>query len=534
MTPNFLFVSAENDALAHCKAGGMADVVRDVPFQIAANSHSVSTVVPSYGRLHKEAEFIGHYAFPFRGVTYSVDLYKATPKTAATVVNHFVVHHPAFTEGNIAHIYQHDENEPFYSDANKFALFCAAVAHLIQEGSFGNLDVVHLHDWHTALLLFLREFHPDHEKLKKIRFVYTIHNLAIQGIRPLDGNASSLKAWFPELNIDPFLVQDLRYPDCINLMDIGIRFADAVHTVSPSYKQDILMPSEPPHFIGGEGLEKALQLADNEDRLFGILNGVDYTQFQFDENAKFYENSLHAIYGWLGEVEKKYKSDFLIHTGYKLSGYLLEKPNFVMASVARLTEQKFYFFKQFPEIFGQMMAELEKADGIYVLLGTGDPAYEAFFREASYTYTNFVFINGQSEAVVQSIFAVSNLYLMPSLFEPCGICQMLAMRCGNPCLVHNTGGLKDTVGHGINGFTFDGKTSYQKSINLVKTLQDALNLFYNHREEWEEIRENAKSSRFSWDSSVNDYYRYLYKIPVACSLETAYSNTQNLQAIRSH
>jgi len=534
MIPNFLFVSAENDALAHCKAGGMADVVRDVPLQIAANSHAVSTVVPSYGRLHKDAEIIGHYTFLFRGLPHSVALYKATSKMASPAVNHFVVHHPEFTEGNIAHIYQHDENEPFYSDANKFALFCAAVAHLIQEGSFGKLDVVHLHDWHTALLLFLREFHSAYEQLKAIRFVYTIHNLAIQGIRPLEGNPSSLKAWFPELTVDPFLVQDPRYPDCINLMGIGIRYADAVHTVSPSYKQDILMPSEPPYFIGGEGLEKELQKAENEERLFGILNGVDYSQFTFDENAQFYENSLNAIYTWLGEEEKKYKSDFLIHTGHKLSGYLLDKPKFFMASVARLTEQKFYFFKQFPNIFGEMMAVLEKADGIYVLLGTGDPAYESFFREASYTYRNFVFINGQSEAVVKSIFAVSNLYLMPSLFEPCGICQMLAMRCGNPCLVHNTGGLKDTVGHGINGFTFDGKTNYQKSINLVKTLQEALTLFFNHREEWEEIRENAKSSRFNWESSVNDYYRYLYTIPVACSFEPAYSYNQKLQAMDTH
>lgn len=517
MASSFLFVSAENDALDHCKAGGMADVVRDVPLQIAANGHAVSTIVPSYGRLHKDAKLLDHFTFQFRGLSYTVELYKATPKNFNSDVTHYVLHHPELTEGNIAHIYQHDNNEPFYSDANKFALFCKAVAHLILENYFGKLDVVHLHDWHTTLLLFLRKFHPDYNTLKKIRFVFSIHNLAIQGIRPLDGNYSSLKAWFPELQVAPNLVQDPRYLDCINLMGIGIRFADAVHTVSPTYKEDILMPSERPHFIGGEGLENDLQLADKEGRLFGILNGVDYHHFKFDENAKFYENSLHAIYTWLGEEDKKYKSDFLIHTGYKLSGYLLEKPKFFMASVARLTEQKFYFFKQFPEIFGQMLTELEKADGIYVLLGTGDPAYETFFREASYKFKNFVFINGQSEVVVNSIFAVSNLYLMPSLFEPCGICQMLAMRSGNPCLVHHTGGLKDTVGHGINGFTFDGKTSYQKSINLIKTLQEALTLFFNHRNEWEEIRANARSSRFSWEESVNDYYRFLYCISNVCS-----------------
>ncbi len=529
MTPNFLFVSAENDALANCKAGGMGDVVRDVPIHIATNSHNVSTIVPSYGRLHKDAESLGRFTFAFRGAPCTIELYKAVPKNKNTGVTHYVVHHAELTEGNIAHIYQHDENEPFYTDANKFALFCTAVAHLIKEDCFGKLDVVHLHDWHTALLLFLREFHPAYEKLKESRFVFTIHNLAIQGIRPMDGNHSSLKVWFPELQVAPPLIQDPRYPDCINLMSVGIRYADAVHTVSPSYKQDILLPSERPYFIGGEGLETLLRKADNEKRLFGILNGVDYSHFKFDEKANFYENSLHAIYSWLSEEDKKYKSDFLIHTGHKLSGFMLEKPDFLMASVARLTEQKFYFFKQFPEIFDLMMAELQKANGIYVLLGTGDPAYETFFREASYAHDNFIFINGQSEAVVKSIYAAANLYLMPSLFEPCGICQMLAMRCGNPCLVHYTGGLKDTVGHGINGFTFDGKTSYQKGINLIETLQEALHMYFNHPEEWKEIKENAKSSRFSWESAVNDYYRYLYLIPVACSINPISPNSQNIQ-----
>ncbi|MEA1787495.1 glycogen/starch synthase [Arenibacter sp. GZD96] len=530
MIPNFLFVSAENDALANCKAGGMGDVVRDVPIHIALNSHSVSTVVPSYGRLHKTAQFLEKFTVSFRGTSYLMELYKGTPKEPNTRVSHYVLHHADLTEGNIAHIYQHDENEPFYTDANKFSLFCVSVAQLIQQGFFGKLDVIHLHDWHTALLLFLKEFHPAYAKLKESRFAYTIHNLAIQGIRPLEGNYSSLQAWFPEVSFDPEWVQDPRYRDCVNLMGLGIRYADAVHTVSPSYKQDILLPSEQPYFIGGEGLEALLQKADREDRLFGILNGIDYTHLNYDEKPNFYEHSLKAIYGWLSEEGKKYKADFLIHTGKKLSGYLLEKPKFLMASVARLTEQKFYFFKQYPAIFDQLLAALAKANGVYVLLGTGDPAYETFFREASYAHNNFVFINGQSEAVVKSIYAAAHLYLMPSLFEPCGICQMLAMRNGNPCLVHNTGGLKDTVGHGINGFTFDGKTSYQKAINLVKTLQEAIDMYFNQPEEWQEIKENAKSSRFGWESSVNDYYRLLYHIPVACAIDHTNSGSHPVKA----
>lgn len=507
---NFLFVAAENDGIAKCKAGGMGDVVRDVPRQISEMGDRVHIVVPSYSRLHQNGTFKSHLNFRLRGINYTADLYEVIPKKEFKNVFHYVIHHPEIQAGGIAKIYHDDPTEPFYTDAIKYFIFCTAVAEAIKMGAFGKLDVVHMHDWHSSMVLFLKEFHPAYEALKKIRFVYSIHNLAIQGIRPMEGNYSSLKNWFPELELNRKLLMDYRYQDCVNLMAVGIRFSDAVHTVSPSYKEDVLKPSSPPEFIGGEGLELDLQKANEEGRLFGILNGSNYANIRIAEKGNLYRNTVKALFRWLQEESKKYKSDFLAHTGEKIMEYVEERPKFIVSSVARLTEQKFYFFKRSPEAFVEILKKLKKVDGIFMLLGTGAPEYEEVFRKISYEHKNFIFTNGQSEDLIDSIYLESDLYFMPSLFEPCGISQMLAMRNGNPCFVHHTGGLKDTVEHMKTGFSFDGDTYDKKIKNMLSTFDEILEIFANDKPKWEKIQANAKKMRFTWKKSVDEYYKVLY------------------------
>ncbi len=507
---NFLFVAAENDAIKNCKAGGMGDVVRDVPRQISERGDKVHVVVPSYSRLHQNGTFKTNLNFQLRGVTYTAELYEVIPKKEFRNIHHYVIHHPEIEAGSIAHIYHDDTEEPFYTDAIKYFIFCTAVAEAIKKGAFGNLDIVHMHDWHSSLILFLKEYHRAYKLLKKIRFVYSIHNLAIQGIRPFENNYSSLKNWFPEVPFDTISLQDYRYQDCINLMALGIRFADVVHTVSPSYKEDVLRPSSPPEFIGGEGLEIDLQKADNEGRLFGILNGCNYKNIRAAKKGLIYRNTVKALFQWLQEEAKKYKADFLAHTGEKTMRYVEQPPDFIVSSVARLTEQKFYFFKRSPEAFVQMLEKLKEVNGIFMLLGTGAPEYEELFRKLSYEYSNFIFTNGQSEDLIDSIYLESDLYFMPSLFEPCGISQMLAMRNGNPCLVHHTGGLKDTVEHMKTGFAFDGKTYDEKIANMLSSFNAAIDVYANDKPRWKKIQSNAKKMRFTWEKSVDQYYKQLY------------------------
>ncbi|MEX0291593.1 MAG: glycogen synthase [Flavobacteriaceae bacterium] len=509
---NFLFVSAENDAIPKCKAGGMGDVVRDVPRQIALMGDQVHVVVPSYSRLHQGGILKQRLNLQLRGRNYDIELYEVAPKKEYKNIHHYVVHHPEITAGEIGHIYHDDPEEPFFTDYIKFTIFCTAVAEAIVQNAFGKLDVVHLHDWHTSQLLFLKKYHPKYETLSRIRFVYTIHNLAIQGIRPFADNYASLSNWFPEISFDMESLSDARYTDCINLMAVGVRLSDAVHTVSPSYKEDVLKPSRPPEFIGGEGLEKDLLEADGEGRLFGILNGSNYKNIRVAKKGFLYRNTVKAIFGWLQEESKKYKADFLAHTGEKVMEYVDNKPDFIVASVARLTEQKFYFLKRSPEAIKAILEKLQKVNGVFMLLGTGAPDYEEFFRSLSYEHQNFIFTNGQSEDLIDSIYLEADLYFMPSLFEPCGISQMLAMRNGNPCLVHHTGGLKDTVEHMKTGFSFDGDDYEEKIENMVASFDTALDVFVNQKDLWKKMQRNAKKNRFTWEKSVAEYYRSLYAI----------------------
>ena len=509
---NFLFVAAENDALANCKAGGMGDVVRDVPRQISQRGDKVHVIVPAYSRLHHGGLPMTSLNIGLKGMNYTVELYEVKPKKEFPNIFHYVLHHPEIQSGDIADIYHNDPEEPFFTDAIKYFIFCTGVAEGIKKGAFGKVDVVHLHDWHSSTLLFLRKYHLEYSLLKSIRFVYSIHNLAIQGIRPFENNYSSVKNWFPDVPFDPRALMDYRYRDCVNLMAVGIRFADAVHTVSPSYREDVLLPSSPPEFIGGEGLERDLQQADDQGRLFGILNGCNYKNINQEKKGNLYRNTVKALFKWLQEESKKYKADFLAHTGEKIMDIVDNRPKFIVSSVARLTEQKFYFFLRSPEAFVQMLKRLETVDGIYMLLGTGAPEFEELFRKLSYEHKNFIFTNGQSEKLIDSIYLESDLYFMPSLFEPCGISQMLAMRNGNPCLVHHTGGLKDTVEHGVTGFSFDGDSYDSKIKDMLDVFDQALDVFANDRPKWKKIQANAKKMRFTWERSVDDYYTLLYNI----------------------
>lgn len=511
----FLFVAAENDGIAECKAGGMGDVVRDVPRQISNRGDKAHIVVPAYSRLHKKGTLISHLNFTLRGLPYVAELYEVAPKKDFPYLTHYVIHHEEIQAGDIAHIYHNDPKEPFYTDAIKFIVFCTAVAEALKKGAFGKVDIIHLHDWHTSLILFLREFHPAYRNLKKIRIVYTIHNLAIQGIRPFTANHSSLDTWFPGIAYRRKTLSDYRYEDCINLMAIGIRLADAVHTVSPSYKEDVMRPSSPPEFIGGEALEADLSKADREGRLYGILNGANYENIRTPEPQALFRNTILAIFRWLQEESKKYKADFLAHTGEKVTNLLSHPPAFICSSVARLTEQKFYFFKRSPEAFIEILNRLKEVNGIFILLGTGAPDYEQLFRDISYRHSNFIFTNGQSEDVIDSLYLETDLYVMPSQFEPCGISQMLAMRNGTPCLVHHTGGLKDTVEHGVTGFAFDGASYEEKIQSMLLVFQQALDLFFKDKKAWHRMQENARKKRFTWEKSVDEYYSKLYALPPA-------------------
>jgi starch synthase len=519
-------VAAENDGIARCKVGGIGDVIRDIPAALADQGCKTSIVTPAYGFLHElgGSTRVASIRFVFAGRPDEAVLYRVRPRTAtAERSTHYVIDHPAFLHYNAEKeqydIYSNDPlGRPFATDATKFACFCTAVAAAVQENLFGPLDILHLHDWHAAFLLLLRKYDPDAAALKNLRTVYTIHNLALQGVRPLSGDRSSLESWYPNIHFGeeiPGELRDPRWIDCINPMAIGIRLADAVHAVSPTYAEEILRPSRPPQFFGGEGLDADLQRATAEGRLHGILNGCEYPSVLTEKTeakeliALIKAEAIH----WASRRTALSFADFTaLQTLEKLEA-ARSKPDFIATSISRVVDQKMLLLKA-PGSDG--ITGLEKIlkaigpKGLFVLLGTGDRETEIFLTEAAATHSNFLFLNSYAAGLSDTLYASGDLFLMPSSFEPCGISQMLAMREGQPCLVHLTGGLRDTVWHGVNGFGFAGKTLHEQVDSMADSLKKALMLRTSEPEKWQAIRNAAAEARFLWADSAKQYIEKLY------------------------
>ncbi|NIR30056.1 MAG: glycogen synthase [Gammaproteobacteria bacterium] len=518
---HILMVAAENDALPGGKVGGIGDVVRDAPPALAARGCEVTVLTPAYGAFAAlpDARLMGSVAVGFRGSRELLRFYEVRGRTAHARVRHVVVDHPLFAACGAGRIYCDDPPDtPFATDANKFALFGAAAAQALARGVIVRPDVVHLHDWHAALVLALRRFHSDYAGLRDLRTVFTIHNLALQGIRPFRGYASSLERWFPDLVYDPSVLADPRWPHCVNPMAVGIRLADAVHTVSPTYAREILEPSavQTRGYYGGEGLEADLRDAHSAGRLFGILNGCEYPEAS--PTALSWPDLVallrRQVVRWAGSEAVLRSAHFV--ADQRLSEWSHKAPGVVLTSVGRITEQKVRLLRE-PDANGRPALEgvLEALgdDGVYLFLGTGAAEYEQFFTSVSAGASGFVFLRGYSDVVARALYAAGDLFLMPSSFEPCGISQMLAMRAGQPCLVHDVGGLRDTVQDGVDGFAFDGEGLADQAEGLVARLRTALELRRTGAGRWRAIRQAAANARFSWDDTVAAYIQKLYRSP---------------------
>lgn len=536
---NVLMVASENDALPKCKVGGIGDVLRDLPAALLKHGCDVSVVVPSYGFLHHELGTLKSFKklkFLFSSLNYEAFYYRHIDSSG--VVN-YIIDCPDFYTGFGLNaekkIYCDDPPEsPFATDAAKFAFFSRAVAEGIKNKVFGEITTIHLHDWHTAFLLILREFHQDYKELKKYRTVFTIHNLAFQGIRPFQGHSSSLKEWYPDLfEFDTALLADVRWKDCINPMAAGIRLADAVNTVSPTYAKEILKPSDPPFYYGGDGLESDLLKVQKKGKLFGILNGCDY---DLKKQAPVYHFSLllnyfkNVVNGWAAESEYLKSSHYF--TLEKLNSINADdyKDPVILTSIGRVVEQKFYLLMaKGLNYFNAMQGILDaiKGRGFYIMLGTGSREYERFLIDMSLKYENFIFLNGYSNECSDILYANGHLFLMPSSYEPCGISQMYAMREGQPCVVHGVGGLNDTVKDNKNGFVFSGDTVEDKVDNFVDKCIAAVDMKERAVSKWCNISAvdmkekavskwcnicaSAQKSKFTWDKSVKEYIERMYR-----------------------
>jgi starch synthase len=520
---HILMIAAENGALPGGKVGGIGDVVHDVPLALAKRNCKVSVVIPGYGKFSElpGAKLQKTLEINFAGNQESIKLYCLSESAHHKNVQHYVVEHPLFSSCGVGKIYCDDPpGRPFASDASKFAMFCTAVAEAINVDAFGKLEVLHLHDWHAAFMLILRRYMPRYQPLQKLHCTYSIHNLALQGIRPFRGDESSLETWFPELIYDPALLGDPRWTDCVNPMASAIRLADTVHAVSPNYAEEILHPSNRRHGRhGGENLEQDLLKAKKEKRLFGILNGCEYPEeMPFNGGADDWPGLIKlmqdVVMQWTSQSPTLASVHFIALN--KLNKFTKRRPQMLITSVGRITDQKVELMCQ-PTSAGkpalhETLDNLGK-QGLLLILGSGVEQYEQFLNQTAAIYDNCIFLCGYSEALGNALYQQGDLFFMPSSFEPCGISQMLALRAGQPCLVHGVGGLRDTIIDNKTGFVFGGDSPTELADALVATAQRAQKLFKKKSPAWQTIRETAAATRFEWAHSIDAYLKQLYTIP---------------------
>jgi len=497
--------------------GGVADVLRDLPVTIARQGFRVSVVTPSYGTLHKleGSRLSTTLETSFAGSERQFDVYTIGSEPVTQVI----LDHALFAPTTPGLIY-HDDGaaRPYAADASKFAFLGAAAAAWVRSLE-PEPAVVHLHDWHAAFYLLCREFGPAAAALKRIRTVFSIHNLAYQGQRPFRGDPSSLAEWFPDLTVDESLLVDPHIDDCINPMAFAIRASDAVNTVSPTYAREICRPSAPERgFFGGEGLEDDLSAIALDSRLSGILNGCEYPV------------KRNPIPGWqrIVSVLRSQAEDWLAGTPdgssrravhelalKRIAALPKRRPLHLLTSVGRLVSQKASLML---EPVGQAASALDAilealaSRGVFVLTGSGDPDLETAFFEIAKRHENFVFLNGYSESVAGPLYRGGDLFLMPSSFEPCGISQMLAMRDGQPCVVHGVGGLCDTVTDNETGFVFHGATPAEQAEAFVQCVARALDERAHDPVKWTGLVQRAEQQRFDWDSAARQYVGQVYEL----------------------
>ncbi len=510
-------LAAENDVIPGGKVGGIGDVVRDIPKALANQGATVTVIVPAYGAFHRlpGASPVGVCTVLFRGRTERVEVYELYADRNPGV-RYLVLHHPLLAVGGLGRVYCDDDgDQPFATDANKFALFCAASLSAINEGLIGSIDVLHLHDWHTGLVAALLKYDPAYQMLKPLKVVFSIHNLALQGIRPFAENASSLQAWFPHLQYDVSMLADPRWPQCVNPVVTAIRLADVVHTVSPTYAREIVHSNDYTRgFHGGEGLERDLQKVASRAKLVGIINGIDYDApvAKRLEWTGFMYSAADELLRLIARNTELRSLDYVAHQ--RLLRWANQKrPAHIITGVGRLTDQKMALLLQ-PMTDGRIpldvMLDSMKGRGLLLLLGSGDAALELQCRNIAARHTHFVFLNQYSEALSNLLFSNGDLFLMPSSFEPCGISQMLAMRQGQPCLAHAVGGLCDTIRDEVDGFLFSGDSLESQSHSLLKRLDSVMSMREKKPDTFREIAAQARLQRFEWHDSATRYLSELY------------------------
>jgi starch synthase len=471
-----LFVSTEVNP--YSKTGGLGDVAGSLPYVLREKGVDIRVALPKYktipSNLLKDVKPLS---------TFTVHLSWRTQE--ATV-------HSLDAHGNGDSVY-FIENDFYFGrdtyygygdDFERFAFFAKAAVEMLSHIGF-EADILHFNDWHTGLgPTYLRDIYRGFTYYADMKSLFTIHNLHYQGVFGRE------ILWAVGLNDGYFTSGELEFFGNISFLKAGILHADAVSTVSKTYANEIQTPAY------GYGMDGLLQQRGQIDEcLYGITNGIDVIKNDPEKDPCIYVNYNAQ------SLEKKRANKYRMQEDFGLS--VGDTP--VISMVTRLVEQKGL------DIVSVIMEELMNMDVQLVILGTGESRYESMFRHYAWRFPHKVSANITfNDTLAQRIYAASDIFMMPSVYEPCGLGQLYAMRYGTIPIVRRTGGLADTVTHfnrhlGLgNGFIFE---DYVAS-GLMWAIREALDIYYTPT--WDVLIKNAMASDFSWQHAADEYID-LYK-----------------------
>ncbi|MDR3256547.1 MAG: glycogen synthase [Endomicrobium sp.] len=466
---------AASECVPFVKVGGLADVVGTLPKYLKSLGHDVRLILPKYAAIDGKKYNIK--TLPYRlQVKVGQDTESFRIKHCLTKDNisvYFIENVRFFNRPGV-----YGNNGQDYGDnRERYIFFCRAILESVKALMF-RPDIVHCHDWQTGLVpAYLKTNLKNDGFFWNTSSVFTIHNIAYQGHFRADTIEVAGFLW------EDFTPDKLEFYNSVNFMKCGISLADAVSTVSPTYAKEIKE-------FNGMGME--IVLNSRTDEVYGILNGIDYNYWNPKSNK-----SIESSYSKNDLFGKKLCKTAL----QNLCGFDVGEGYYLFGCISRFDNQKGF------DIIIDALYQLKGTNMQFVILGSGNQYIERQLKEAALKMPSTIAVfSGYNEDLAHKIYAGSDVYIMPSNFEPCGLSQMIALAYGTIPIVNRTGGLSDTIVY-YNHFTKEGNGfvfNITYGENFVQTILKSEKIFKD-KKNWNILMQNAFNSKFTWDKSVLEY-----------------------------
>ena len=484
---NILFVSSEVEPFA--KTGGLADVSGALPQAIKDLGHEIRIIMPKY-RSVGQRKLRLHEVLRLKKIEVPIgqEVEKGSVKsciltnTRAKIQVYFLDNESLFDRSGL---YGNSDSHKDYADNDKrFIFFCRGVLETLKRLGW-QPDIIHCNDWQTGLIpAYLKTLYRSDPFFARVKTIFTVHNMAYQGSFP---KSSFVKTHLPQ---EVFVPNGVEFYGNLNFLKAGLVYADVITTVSEKYAKEIQSSDE-----YGCGMSGVLQ--NRKSDLYGILNGIDYSIW----NPEI--DSLITQKYDARNLDGKYTDKVALLRKFRLEP---RESTPVIGCISRLAEQKGF------DLIAQIADDFLKLDVQFILLGSGEKRYQELFEAIQKQYPQKVGVYlGFNNDLAHLIEAGSDMFLMPSRYEPCGLNQIYSLRYGTIPIVRATGGLDDTIedydpttGNGT-GFKF----SHYDARELLKAIERTLTVFSN-KPAWRKMMKQAMQKDFSWESSAKKYIT-LYK-----------------------